>query len=373
MTYLLVLAAALLAYSNGANDNFKGVASLFGSRSTGYRTALWWGTLTTFAGSICAIFLAQTLLIRFSGNGLVPSHLAGTPALMFAVAAGAGITVAGATVLGLPVSTTHALTGALAGSGIAAAQGNVNPESLGRAFLLPLALSPVLAAALAASLYVTLHFLRLRLGVRKEWCICVGEAQPIVVVSAPASAIAAQSVVLPLTISTGDQMRCAEQYSGVFSGIRLQTVADAIHFVSAGMVSFARGLNDTPKIAALLLGAQAVAVQSAVVGVAIGMAIGGLLSARKVATTMSHRITSMNHGQGLAANLSTGALVILASTNGLPVSTTHVAVGSLFGIGFTGGGANLRVVRTILASWVLTLPCGALLGALVYGVLAWLA
>src|SRR5258707_15743103 len=58
----LVLAVLLLAYSNGANDNFKGVASLFGSNTTTYRTALAWATLTTAAGSLLSIFLAEALL-----------------------------------------------------------------------------------------------------------------------------------------------------------------------------------------------------------------------------------------------------------------------------------------------------------------------
>src|ERR1043165_5617811 len=72
MITLLFIAICFLAYSNGANDNFKGVASLFGSRTCNYRTAIGWATITTGAGSIAAIFLAQSLLKKFSGKGLVP-------------------------------------------------------------------------------------------------------------------------------------------------------------------------------------------------------------------------------------------------------------------------------------------------------------
>jgi PiT family inorganic phosphate transporter len=61
---LLFLATCFLAYSNGANDNFKGVASLFGSRTCNYRTAIAWATVTTFAGSIMSILLAQMLRQR---------------------------------------------------------------------------------------------------------------------------------------------------------------------------------------------------------------------------------------------------------------------------------------------------------------------
>src|SRR6266498_4758598 len=86
---LLFLATCFLAYSNGANDNFKGVASLFGSRTCNYRTAISWATVTTFAGSMMSIFLAQTLLTKFGGKGIVPEHFAGSASFLLAVALGA--------------------------------------------------------------------------------------------------------------------------------------------------------------------------------------------------------------------------------------------------------------------------------------------
>jgi PiT family inorganic phosphate transporter len=102
--------------------------------------------------------------------------------------------------------------------------------------------------------------------------------------------------------------------------------------------------------------------------VGTAVAIGGLLNARKIAETMSKKITRMNHGQGFAANLSTAILVVCASLFGLPVSTTHVSVGSLFGIGLTTGKANVPMVSAIVLSWVITLPCAAGLGGLTYWV-----
>jgi PiT family inorganic phosphate transporter len=141
---------------------------------------------------------------------------------------------------------------------------------------------------------------------------------------------------------------------------------DSAHFFSAGVVGFARGLNDTPKMAALLLVLPALGSRWGLMTVAVAIAVGGLLGARRVAETMSHKITAMNHGQGFAANLATGLLVTAASLFGLPVSTTHVAVGSLFGIGLTSRQADFRVVRNILLSWLVTLPCAAVIGALAY-------
>src|SRR6266568_3308169 len=158
--FLLFLATCFLAYSNGANDNFKGVASLFGSRTCSYRTAISWATITTFAGSIMSIFLAQTLLKRFSGKGIVPDQLVGSEYFLLAVAIGAGLTVILATLIGFPISTTHALTGAIIGCGFIAVGSQVNLAALGSGFVLPLLLSPILAMAVAGILYVPLHALR---------------------------------------------------------------------------------------------------------------------------------------------------------------------------------------------------------------------
>ena len=366
MTILLLLAVCFLAYSNGANDNFKGVASLFGSKTTGYRTAIGWATICTFAGSVAAIFLAQALLSKFSGKGLVPDSLVGSEYFLLAVAVGAGVTVILATLTGFPISTTHALTGAMVGSGWVAVGSQVNLGVLGKAFFLPLLLSPVLAVALGASLYLIFRWSRLRLGITKEWCICIGKEQQIVPMPQPSSVLALQAVAPTISACMDEQSQCEQRYAGVFFGIGCQQAMDGAHFLSAGIVSFARGLNDTPKIAALLLILPELGARSSLVTVAVAIAVGGLLSARRVAETMSHKITSMNHGQGFSANLATGLLVMAASLFGLPVSTTQVSVGALFGIGLTSRQADFRVIRNILLSWLVTLPCAAMIGALVY-------
>jgi len=371
MDVLLFVAACFRAYANGANDNFKGVASLFGSRTTSYRTAIGWATTSTFGGSIGAVFLAQALLKAFSGRGLVPDSVAGTQSFLLSVALGAGLTVIAATLTGFPISTTHALTGAIIGCGLTAAGAQVKLGALGKGFILPLLLSPVLAVAVAALLYAVLRWLRLRLGVTKEWCVCIGETQQLIPIPQPGSAMALQVAAAPVfEITTGEQSECSERYAGRFLGVGTQQLMDTLHFLSAGAVSFARGLNDTPKIAAVLLAVKALDLRVGTASLALAIAAGGLLNAAKVARTMSLRITSMNHGQGLAANLATSMLVILASIYGLPVSTTHVSVGALFGIGLIRRQANAPVVRDILLSWVLTLPCAAVAGGLIWRLVA---
>jgi PiT family inorganic phosphate transporter len=74
----------------------------------------------------------------------------------------------------------------------------------------------------------------------------------------------------------------------------------------------------------------------------------------------------MNHGQGFTANVVTGLIVIGASRFGLPVSTTHVSCGSLFGIGAVTGQAHKKTIATILLAWFVTLPIAAGLAAITY-------
>jgi PiT family inorganic phosphate transporter len=365
MMTLLFFATCFLAYSNGANDNFKGVASLFGSRTCSYRTAISWATVTTFAGSLAAIFLAEALLKKFSGKGLVPDALVASPSFVMAVAIGAGATVILATLNGFPISTTHGLTGALVGAGFVAVGTGVNISALGKNFVLPLLLSPLLALGTGAAIYLVFRFVRLRSGITKELCVCIGMDEQVVPLPQPNGVLAAQ--VMPnLTLSVGTQAVCRQRYAGKVMGFSASRAVDIFHFLSAGAVSFARGLNDTPKIAALLLVAAAFDIRAALVAVAVAIGAGGLINAKRVAETMSHKITDMNPGQGFAANLSTAILVTTASLHGLPVSTTHVSVGSLLGMGVVTGHAKWKPVFGILASWIVTLPCAALIAAITY-------
>ncbi len=360
MLALIAVAGLALAYANGANDNFKGVATLYGSGTLAYRSALIWATLTTLSGSLAALLLARGLLAAFSGKGLVPVEIVNDPAFPAAVGLAAAATVLLATRLGFPISTTHALIGGLLGAGLVAAGAGLSWTRLGDKFLLPLLLSPVLAITLAAALYPPLRGLRRRLGVDHETCICVGREVVATVPGMPGSAAALQAIP---SLSVADAAVCRVRYQGEVLGVPVERGLDLLHLLSAGAVCFARGLNDTPKIAALLLVGGAVAPQAALVGVGLVMAVGGILSAQRVAETMAHGIAEINPGQGLSANLITAVLVIGASKLGVPVSTTHVSCGALFGIGASTRRAHWGVIAQILLAWLITLPLAAALGA----------
>ncbi|MCM8794206.1 MAG: anion permease [Candidatus Omnitrophica bacterium] len=366
----LIGAVLFLAYTNGANDNFKGVATLFGSRTTDYRRALLWATVTTFAGCLAAIGFSHGLIKAFSGKGLVPSDLISDPAFLLSIGFGAALTVLLATLTGFPISTTHALTGALVGAGWMAVGSQVNFGKLGHSFFLPLAMSPLLSMAITSALYPSLRFVRNSLGVSKQLCLCVGTSREAVHLHSDGTAVL-KSTGTVLTV--GEMKQCVERYEGAILGIDSQKIVDALHYISAGTVGFARGLNDAPKIVALLVAAQAfqLSIRQGLFLTAAAMVAGGLLSARKVARTMSERITDMNHGQSFTANLVTSILVTTASCLALPVSTTHVSCGALFGIGTVTGKAHFSVIRNVILSWIVTLPVAVLTAALIYGFSRW--
>ena len=366
----LLISTLFLAYANGANDNFKGVATLYGSYAVDYRTALMLGTTATFLGGLASLALASGLVTMFSGAGVVPAEIAATPGFLASVSAAAAVTVILATRLGLPVSTTHSLIGAIIGAGLVFIGPHLNLAVLGKAFALPLIVSPIAAVLLTTVLYGVLHAISTRWGLKRETCVCVDGVRLTAVGSLQLVPAGAEGYATAVARDTGavivvtSAQQCVEKYGGQVLGASIQQVVDAAHFVSAASVSFARGLNDTPKILALVLAAQALDIRSGALAVALAMAVGGLLSARRVAQTMGRGISQMNDGQALSANLVTAFLVIVASRLGLPVSTTQVSVGAIAGVGLINGSVNRATLSGIVASWLLTLPIAAICGAL---------
>ncbi len=350
---LLLTVALAVAFGNGANDNFKGFATVWGSETLPYPRALALATGATIAGSLASIWLAHGLIASFSGKGLVPPATAGSAHFLLSVAVGAAVTVALATRLGLPVSTTHALIGGLIGAGLGQAGGVVHISPLVHSFVVPLLVSPLAAAALGA-----IAGRMLKRPDPQADCACVVAPASAAVVAATADGGAALAPTLPLPHLV---VAAPAECDGLDTAVRVSVsrTFDRAHIASAASICFARGVNDTPKLAALLLAAHALGASVSVAAIGGVMGIGGLLFARRVAETMSRRVTRIGHRDGLGANLVTAALVLFASKLGMPVSTTHVAVGSIMGIGAAGGTLDRATLRDILLSWVATLPLAA--------------
>ena len=211
------------------------------------------------------------------------------------------------------MSTTHALVGALVGAGLVGS-GRVDIAPLATLILLPLLFSPLVAALLGAIAY---------LGLRR---------------------------------------------AGLTPDHRTPAL-DVCHIATACAASFARGLNDTPKVVAPLLIVPELGLDWAFLLVAGAIALGGMTDSRNVAETLGKKVTGMDPGQGFTASLVTACLVTTASLHAMPVSTTHVSVGSLLGMGAVSGRAHWAKVGEIALSWVATVPCGAGLAALAYALL----
>lgn len=342
----------LLAYSNGANDISKGIATLVGSGTASIRQATIFGVITTALGSFAAIALGSVLLKVFS-TGLLAEGIDAT-SIAPAVASGALLWVLLSSRLGMPVSTTHALVGGIIGAGLAnLGFAGIIWGGLGAKVIVPLLISPFVSFGLA---YGLLPVLKSRMTRSNNYCLCMEEREQSVV----SSGTFAMSMPV-FRIVEGEASACAQNENNLIS----LKVVDMLHFLSGGLTSFARGLNDAPKMAALLIGVSAstehgVGLLYTIVG--SGMLVGGLIGGRLVIDTLSLRITSINPIDGFVSNAVTSVLVTIGSIFGLPFSTTHVSAGSIVGIGAKAGdGVKWNVVRDILFAWLITLPTAALI------------
>ncbi|HEY6006572.1 MAG TPA: inorganic phosphate transporter [Anaeromyxobacter sp.] len=363
----ILAVAALLAFANGANDVSKGVATLVGSGVADYRKAILWGTAFTAAGGLLAVFFAGALLSTF-GSGVIASGVKPTLTAALATLAGAAAWVAIATRTGLPVSTTHALVGALTGvAAVAYGSEAVRWSALGGKVLLPLLASP-LASFLVTSLALRSTGSRSAGPGAVADCACAELSPAVLAAGAGRVAAVAMASGPSLRVYTGGKEACAEARPA------LRVTLDHLHWLSSGATSLARGMNDAPKIVALALAAAALAPGARVsapvlyAAVVAGMALGSLVAGRRVTHVLAEKVATMDHRDGLAANLATAVLVTVGAVQGLPMSTTHVASGGIAGAGARRRALRARTLRDIALAWVVTLPGAALLGTAAYGI-----
>ncbi len=365
--FAILLAGVLVAYFNGANDVSKGIATLVGSGLTNYRSAILWGTVCTGLGGLSGALLASAMVKTF-GNGLFVNGTVPTFSAALATILGASAWVATATRTGLPVSTTHAIVGSIAGVATIAygLHGIQWPSLLGK-IALPLLLSPVLALAL------TLVAIRVLRSVQRRFlgesdCACATlELNPIPGGIAMDGTAAAELLLPSLGVKVAKKEECATDRT-TFFGIS----AHQLHWFTSGATSFARGMNDAPKMVAIVLAAAMLHGKfqlrlTAFVLVTLGMVAGSWLAGSRVMKVLAEKITPMDHWEGFLANAVTASLVMPGAALGLPMSTTHVSSGSIIGIGLQNRNSiNWRAVRDMVFAWVVTLPAAGLLGVLVY-------
>jgi PiT family inorganic phosphate transporter len=371
LSWLALLLVMAMAYANGTNDVSKAIATLVGSGVTNYRTAILWGTTWTVAGAGLSALVAGAMLKTFS-TGLIQPGIATPPALALAILIGAMVWVLVASRTGLPVSTTHALTGALVGAGLVSigSQGLAWPAITGKIGL-PLLLSPVLALTVSFFFHPVVRL------VAERWegaCLCVMPAsRALVTIDAQGN-----TRTLLQTSALGQPVVAVPSQCDR-AGLKGLTVGlDSIHWLSSGVASLARGANDTPKIMAmLLLGSASASWPSVTVqlgtlaAVALAMGLGSYIGGLCVTEVLAEKVTHMDHVEGLSANLTTSSLVLVSATMGLPVSTTHVSSSAIIGIGLLKGVRAVRwaTVRDMVLAWIVTLPVAGMLAGFAYFIL----
>lgn len=295
----------ILAFANGANDAGKSVASLMVPGPSGRpgRKPLIWGGLFSAVGSISAILISSRLFSVFTPQSLLRT----TPESTFVLAAlaGAALWILGATLLRLPVSSTHAIVGAIV----------------------------LLAVYLFGFSGVQWNFLLYR-----------------VVLPLAAGPIAAMVLVYVLDRLTR---------RAVSPGKENPRRARITHWGSGAATAYARGVNDAPKMAALgaffLLANPAEVVWLPYSIVAVAVLLGSLVLGRRVAMTVMGKHILLDPVQRSKAGAATAILVSAGAFFGAPLSTTQVHAGSSAGIHGHRSAVN-SALRGMLLAWLVTLP-----------------
>jgi PiT family inorganic phosphate transporter len=307
-----------------------------------------------------------------------------------------------ATARGWPVSTTHTIVGAVVGMAIAAfGMGAVHWDKMGE-IVASWFVSPVLGGIIALILMLSIRKLILDtadpIAQARKW----GPAYAFLVgwlISLVTLLKGLKHVNIHLTPTEGNILAVVIGIAVAVIGklmmnrVKLDPRSDkAFHFASVEKLfvpmmiltgfamAFAHGSNDVANgigpmaaVINLINSGGVIAAKSPVapwmlllggVGIIIGLATYGY----KVMQTIGTRITELTPTRGYCATIAAAGVVVIASGFGLPVSTTHIAVGGVMGVGLARGiGAlDLRVLGGIVVSWFVTVPAGAILAMLFY-------
>lgn len=361
LLFVFIAASLLfpLAFANGANDVSKGIATLAGAKLTSVRNAVAWGTVWTVAGSLSGFFWGGAIIKNISQNIYTQPHDFYLP-LGLAIGIAPTLWIALATWKKWPVSTTHSIVGTLVGSGIMAfGIGGIAWHATLSKIVLPLFASPIIAIALAFILAPGLKKIAHTIS-RMRVCLT------------PVPKLLFAGTEPTLAIETTEDCIICDRDSDeaeLTAGFTLSV--DHLHWLTSGMLSFSRGLNDTPKLIAvampfLLLDGMEPPIWFYLMA-ALAMGAGSLLAGKRITEILGFKVTEMDHPHGFSANFVSTFLVMGASRFGLPVSTTHVSTSSIMGVGLANGsGINRQTVWPMLFAWLITAPVSGLFGALIY-------
>lgn len=408
-TWFIGLAALFGLYMTwgiGANDVANAMGTSVGSRAITVKQAIIIAAIFEFAG----VMLAGGNVTETVRKGIVdPTPIVGSPELliygMLASLLAAGLWLMIASAKGWPVSTTHSIIGALVGFALV----GIGPDAVQWAkvgqIVASWVISPLVGGSIAFLIMISIRRLILNTDDpfmnAKKWgpiyVFLVGFLISLVTLfkglkhldvelSTPESffwsgVVGALVAFLGWFLIKDKKIDPEAESDRKFDGV--ERVFAPMQVFTACAMAFAHGSNDVANgigpltaVVSIVKSGGAVAQEAGLpvwilllggVGIVVGLSTMGF----RVMKTIGKKITELTPTRGFSAELAAAATVVLASRTGIPVSTTHILVGAVLGVGLTRGIAalDMRVIGKIVLSWVVTLPIGAALSALFFFIL----
>jgi PiT family inorganic phosphate transporter len=408
----IILAAATviglyMAANIGANDLANAMGTSVGSGALTIRRAV----IISIVANLLGAVLAGGHVTNTISKGMInPDLLAATPDKlmlgMFAALLASGIWVHLATVLGMPVSTTHSIVGAVVGFGMLSV--GVGAISWSKVITIAISwvVSPISGAIIAGGIYYLIRQKVFRAdapeSVARQWApYLIGVVLLTIILSFIFKGLKnlhldlgfGQALLIAIPCAAGGGfvgtvwLRALLGRRELKENIQndtspLQAFFAYLQVLTACYVAFAHGANDVANaigpLAAIfsVVKTKSVAMQVevsiwmlAIGGIAVG---GGLLAfGGRVMETVGGKITELTPVRGFCAQFGAATTILVCSRLGLPVSTTHVLVGAVVGVGFMRGMGflDMRLLRNIGSSWVITLPFTMVLTMVLYKLL----
>ncbi len=400
---LAVIFGLLMTWGIGANDVANALGTSVGSGAITVRTAIIIAAVFEFLG---AAFAGGHVTKTIRKGIIDPGAIADRPEIlifgMLAALLAAAVWLTLASFKGWPVSTTHTIVGAIVGfAAVGIGIDAINWGKIGQ-IAASWVISPALGGLVAFALMVSIQRLILnadqpfRSAVRwvPAYAFLVGFVMALITLfkglkhlnfdlGIGASLVLAAligAVVALLARTAISRIRVDEQMDRSFQFASVEKVFVPLMIFTACAMAFAHGSNDVANgigplaaVLALVRSGGDLAQSSPLpiwvlvlggAGIVLGLATYGY----RVMQTIGTKITQLTPSSGFCATMAAAATVVLASRTAMPVSTTHIAVGAVMGVGLARGFAalDLRVIGSIAMSWVVTLPAGGALAALFY-------
>lgn len=401
--YLALGAGFLKAFNLGANDVANSMASAVGAKAITVRQAVLIAGVLNFVG---AVFLGSQVTATVS-KGIINTEMISDPTVvmigMFAALMAAAIWVLISTLTSLPVSSTHSIVGAIMGFGIVAGGPDVVNWLVIGGIILSWLVSPFLASTISYLIFThirrTILFSKRFIAQAKKWAaIWAALAAALILLSflfkTPLGKkldmpwVATLSIVLcaALVVWAVGRAVIQKRVRDVEEGAEgVEKIFRKLQVGTSCYVALSHGANDVanaigPVAAVYLIAKDHVIASKADVPLSIlalggvGIAVGIWTLGSRVMGTVGERITTLTNTRGFAVDFSTASTVLMASKLGLPVSSTHAAVGAVVGVGLARGfsAVDFRVLGKIVVYWLMTVPVAALTSIVFFVILKWM-